>query len=151
MPKFVEKFISYKIQNTMRMSKNLEELRKKFIVREKLDEKRIVEYVNRTLRFGKVAADGDVIVERENMSTRDKVALALIMRFLANHLEKDISAEISVAEVSRMLNLPKDQAAARLTELVDDKVAVRIERGVYKINPSKIGKFLDYLESKYKV
>ena len=56
-----------------------------------------------------------------------------------------------IRRLSKMLNLPKNQAAARLTELVEDKVAVRIEKGVYKINPSKIGRFLDYLESKYKV
>ena len=133
------------------MSGDLEELRKKFIVKEKLDEKRIAEYVNRVLRFGKIAIDGDAIIEREDLSTKDKVGLVLIMRLLASHLEKRISAEISVAEVSRMLDLPKDQAAARLAELVEDKIAIRTDKGVYRTNPPKIGKFLDYLESKYKV
>lgn len=128
--------------------KKWEELRKKFIVEEKLDEKRISEYVERTLRFGKVSIDGGIIIEMD-MPTKDKVGLALIMRFLANHLEKGISAEVTVKELSQFLDIPEDQVVARLTELVEDKIAIRVDKGVYRANSLQIGRFLDYLENKY--
>lgn len=127
----------------------MEELRRKFIVEEKLDEKRITEYVQRSLKFGKVSIDGGVIIEREGLSTKDQVGLALVMRFLANCLEKDISAEVSVKELSQNLGVPEDQVAARLADLKDEKMAIRVDKGVYKVNPTQIGKFLDSLENKY--
>lgn len=127
----------------------MEELRRKFIVEEKLDEKRITEYVQRSLKFGKVSIDGGVIIERGGLSTKDQVGLALVMRFLANCLEKDISAEVSVKELSQNLGVPEDQVAARLADLKDEKMAIRVDKGVYKVNPTQIGKFLDSLENKY--
>ncbi|MEM0314370.1 MAG: hypothetical protein QXQ41_07480 [Candidatus Bathyarchaeia archaeon] len=128
----------------------MEELRKKFIVEEKIDEKKISEYVERSLKFGKVSIDGDVFIEKEGMTTKDQVGLALIMRFLANRLEKNIPAEMNVDELSQFLNIPEDQVAARLVDLTKEKIAVRVDKGVYRANSLRIGKFLDYLESKYK-
>ena len=129
----------------------MEELRKKFIVEEKVDEKKISEYIERALKFGKVSIDGGIIIEKEeDMVTKDKVGLALIMRFLANRLEKEISAEVTPKELSQSLNIPEEQIAARLSELTTkDKVAIRVAKGVYKANPFQIGKFLNYLENKY--
>jgi len=131
------------------MVNRLEELRKKFIVEEKLDEKRITEYVERSLKFGKVSIDGGVIIEREGLSTKEQVGLALVMRFLASYLEKRISAEVNVKELSQNLGIQEDQVAARLADLKDEKIAIRVDKGVYKANPTQIGKFLDYLENKY--
>ena len=51
----------------------LEELRKKFIVEEKVDEKKISEYIERALKFGKVSIDGSVIIEKEDMVTKDQL------------------------------------------------------------------------------
>ena len=127
----------------------LEELRKKFIVEEKVDEKKISEYIELALKFGKVSIDGSVIIEKEDMVTKDQVGLALIMRFLANRLEKEISAEVTAKELSQSLNIPEEQVAARLAELTKGKVAIRVAKGVYKANPFRIGKFLNYLENKY--
>lgn len=131
--------------------KPLEELRKKFIVEEKLDEKRISEYVERILRFGKVSIDGSVIIEKEDISTKDKVCLALVMRLLASRLEKGISADVHAREISQFLVIPENQVIARLADLAKskEKFAVRVDKGVYRANSLQIGRFLDYLESKY--
>jgi len=127
----------------------MEELRRKFIVEERIDEKKLSEYIERTLQFGKISIDGGIIIEKEGMSTKDQVGLALIMRFLANHLEKEIPTEITAKEFSEYLDIPEDQVTARLAELKNDKIAIRVSRGVYKANSIQIGKFLDYLENKY--
>ena len=127
----------------------MEELRKKFIVEEKINEKKLSEYVQRSLNFGKVSIDGGIIIEKEGMSTKDQIGLALIMRFLANHLEKEIPAEVNVKELSLSLSIPEDQVVARLAELKEDKIAIRVNKGVYKANPLQIGKFLEDVEKKY--
>ncbi|MEM2466567.1 MAG: hypothetical protein QXZ47_04650 [Candidatus Bathyarchaeia archaeon] len=127
----------------------MEELRKKFIVEEKLDEKMITEYIERSLRFGKVSIDGGVIIEKEGMATKDQIGLAVVMRFLANRLEKGISAEVNTKELSQNLGIPEDQVAARLADLRDEGVVIRVDKGVYRVNPTRIGRFLDYLEDKY--
>lgn len=127
----------------------MEELRKKFIVEEKIDEKKISEYVERSLKFGKVSIDGGIIIEKEKMVTKDQIGLAVVMRFLANRLEKGISAEVNAKELSQILGIPEDQVAARLADLKDEGIAIRVDKGVYRANPTRIGKFLDYLEDKY--
>jgi len=131
------------------LGKAMEELRKKFIVEEKLDEKMITEYIERSLRFGKVSIDGGVIIEKEGMATKDQIGLAVVMRFLANRLEKGISAEVNTKELSQNLGIPEDQVAARLADLRDEGVVIRVDKGVYRVNPTRIGRFLDYLEDKY--
>jgi hypothetical protein len=133
------------------MAENMEELRKKFIVEEQLDEKKLSEFIERTLRFGRVSLDGGIIIDKENMSTKDQIGLALVMRFLANRLEKVISAEVNVKDLAQYLGIPEDQVAARLADLKEDKIAIRIDKGVYKANSLQIKKFLDDLENKYGV
>ncbi|MEM3613407.1 MAG: hypothetical protein QXH40_04980 [Candidatus Bathyarchaeia archaeon] len=127
----------------------MEELRRKFIVEEKLDEKMITEYIERSLRFGKVSIDGGVIIEKEGMATKDQIGLAVVMRLLANRLEKGISAEVNTKELSQNLGIPEDQVAARLADLRDEGVVIRVDKGVYRANPTRVGRFLDYLEDKY--
>jgi len=127
----------------------LEELRKKFIVEEKIDEKRILEYVERSLKFGKVSSDGGVIIEKGGMTTKDQVGLALVMRFLANRLEKEIPAEVNAEELSQFLGIQEDQVSARLVDLTKERFAIRVDKGIYRANPPQIGRFLDYLENKY--
>ena len=127
----------------------MEELRRKFIVEEKMDEKRLSLYVEKCLQFGKVSIDGEIIIERENMSTKDQIGLALIMRFLANRLKEEIPAEVNVKELSQCLSIPKDQVVARLADLKEEKIAIRLDKGVYKANLLQIGKFLENMENKY--
>lgn len=127
----------------------MEELRKKFIVEERVEEKRMAEYIERSLKFGKVSRDGSVIIEKRGLAEKDQVGLVLVMRYLANYLDREIHAEVTVKEVSRFLGISEKEANARLSDLTKERIAVRVKRGIYKINLGRIEDFLTYLENKY--
>jgi phage regulator Rha-like protein len=59
----------------------MEELKKKFIVEEKLDEKRATNYIERILPFCKMSRDGMAIIENKDLKTLQQVKLALVARF----------------------------------------------------------------------
>jgi len=127
----------------------MEELKKKFIVEERLEERILSKYVERILPFCKISRDGGIIIENSRIITLEKIKLSLAARFLANYLENNIPAEISIAEISSSLSIPKDQVAARLKELKDTKFALSVSKGVYRVNPLQIGRFLNEMEGKY--
>lgn len=125
----------------------MEELRKKFIVEEKLDDKRVTNYIQRILPFCKISKDGLLILEVTGITRAQQVKLALVTRFLANHLDKTISAEISNHELSASLNIPRDQIAARLKDLREERFAASVGKGVSQVNPLHIERFILELES----
>jgi hypothetical protein len=127
----------------------LEELKKKFIVEENLEGKKLEDFVKRILPFCKITKDGEVIIEIEKPTTTEKVKLALVAKKLASHLDSNISPETNFDTLSKSLDIPRDQVKARLKELTDEKFALRVDRGKYKANPLKIGKFLSDIEKKY--
>jgi len=129
----------------------MEDLKEKFIVSEKVDEKRIEEFVKRLLPFCKVTKSGGIVIEKRKLTSIEKVKLSLVARYLANRLEPTISSEVNGDELSNSLMIPKNQVLARLKELKDKKFAFRISKGVYQVNPLKIEAFLNNLESKFKV
>jgi hypothetical protein len=128
----------------------MENLKERFIVSERIDEKRIKEFVERLLPFCKVTKSGGIIIENLELTTLEKVKVALIARFLANSLDSEISSEVNGEELSNSLMIPKNQVLARLKELKDEKFAFRVSKGVYRVNPLKIEDFLKELENKYK-
>lgn len=125
----------------------MEELRKKFIVEEKLDERRVTDYIERTLPFCKISKEGLVILEVKGITSLQQVKLALVARFLANYLDKNIPAEMSHHELSTSLNIPEDQIAARLRDLREEKFATSVRKGVSQVNPLQIERFIVELES----
>jgi hypothetical protein len=127
----------------------LEELKKKFMVEENLEGKKLEDFVKRILPFCKITKDGEVIIEIEKPTTTEKVKLALVAKKLASHLDSNISPETNFDTLSKSLDIPRDQVKARLKELTDEKFALRVDRGKYKANPLKIGKFLSDIEKKY--
>jgi hypothetical protein len=128
----------------------MEELKKKFIVEEKLDEKRVANYIERILPFCKISKDGLVIVETKDLKALQQVKLALIARFLANYLDKNIPTGMSNGELSTSLSIPEDQIAARMKELREAKFAIPVKRGLHQVNPLQIERFVVELESMHK-
>ena len=127
----------------------LKSLKSEFIVSADVSKAKISEYIRRIMQFCKVAENGAVIIENEKLTNREKIIVSLIARFLANKIESGIPSDVSAEELSDYLLIPKNQILARLKEAVDEKLAIRVERGIYKINPTKIEKFLEILENKY--
>jgi hypothetical protein len=128
----------------------MEELKKKFIVEEKLDEKRVADYIERILPFCKISKDGMVIIETKGLKALHQVKLALVARFLASYLDKNISAGISNGELSNSLSIAEDQIAARMKELREDRFAISVKRGLHQVNPLQIERFILELESLHK-
>lgn len=127
----------------------MEELKKKFIVEDKLEEKKLSDFVEKILPFCKVSKSGEVVIDRSDIPNKEKIGLALVARFLANHFEKEIPSEVGVKDLRVSLSIPENQVAARLKELKDDKFAIAVKRGVYRVNPSQIERFLKDLEEEY--
>lgn len=128
----------------------MEELKKKFIVEEKLDEKRVANYIERILPFCKISKDGLVIVETKGLTALQQAKLALVARFLANYLDKNIPVGMSNGELSTSLSIPEDQIAARMAELRENKFAIPVKRGLHQVNPLQIERFIVELESLHK-
>ena len=70
---------------------------------------------------------------------------------MANKLDNSIAENVPAEEISKFFLVDKKQVSARLKEIRDEKFALREEKGVYKLNPSKLDAFLDELDEKYGV
>jgi len=127
----------------------MEDLKKRFIVEENLEEKKTSGYIERLLPFCKISNSGDILLGEKALTTLEKVKIALVARYLANHIEPSISAEITPEELVTCLDISKEQIFARLKDVRDDKFAHGSGNSGYKVKPLEIGKFLDELEKKY--
>jgi hypothetical protein len=128
----------------------MEELKKKFIVSENLDEEKLKNYIERLLPFCKLSPDGNILVDNRVSTSLKKMKIALVGRFLANRLEPTISAEMTSEEFSAILNIPKDQVYARLKDLRKERFVTVLEKKKYRVQPTEIGKFLNELEADFK-
>jgi len=133
----------------------MEELEKR--VREKFFEEREYsrEYV---LRFIERIADfvtvnpktQEVNIVEPRLTAKEKVGLAVIARFLANQLEKEISPEVTIDEVAKYTRVDESQVRARLSDLVDENVLHRVAKGVYTVRSfPAVEKWVNKLIEKY--
>jgi len=75
--------------------------------------------------------------------------LTLTARAIASQLDPNISANVTVAEISRSTGLPANQVRARGTELIKGNFAKAQGRGVYRVLPHRIEGFLDRISAAY--
>ena len=128
----------------------MEELKRKFIVSENLDEEKIKDFVERLLPFCKLSSDGNVLIDKKITTNMKKMKTALVGRYLANHLEPSIPAEMNSDEIANILSIPKDQVYARIKDLKDEKFIVELEKKKFRVHPFEIGKFIGELETEFK-
>ncbi len=128
----------------------LEEMKKRFIVDENIEEKRVLEFIERILPFSKVTKNGQVLIHINKSTVVEQVKLALVAITLASRLDNKISCETDIKCLSSSLGIPV-QIKARLKELKDNRFALRVEKGKYKVNPLEIGSFIGEIEKKYGV
>jgi hypothetical protein len=79
------------------------------------------------------------------LSGREQIRLVLAGRLIASKLDPEVSGEVTVDQMHEYTGLPKNQAAARAKECIDDKFAERSVRGSYKARVHKLEQFLDRL------
>lgn len=130
----------------------MEDLKKKFIVDEKVYEKeKIPEQINRILKYCKITKEGIVIIEKNSFTLKENIALILIARFLANKLDENIPSEMGIEEiVASMKTNNRDSLITRTKELVDDNLAKRTSKGRHQIVPFYVDSILDKLDKKEK-
>src|ERR687892_531392 len=104
------------------------ELRKKFILDEDAATERVERLVAEMCEWCVVDSKGRVIIQREELASRDRVKLVLAARWLASELDGGIQPGVSVAELEASTGLPRDQLRARLSELVRSRFAVGASR-----------------------
>jgi len=127
----------------------MEELKKKFIVNDNLEEETIKNYVERLLPFCKLSSNGNILVDKKISTSLKRMKTALVGRFLANRLEPSIPAEMSGEELSTILNIPKDQIYARVKDLKKERFVVILEKKKYRVQSHEIDKFLSELEKEF--
>jgi hypothetical protein len=86
-------------------------------------------------------------MRRSDLPGKQQVKLVLAARLLASKLDDAILGEVTVEQLSEYTGLPKDQAAARAKECMDERFADRSARGSYKARPLKVEEFLDGLSA----
>ncbi|MHA1280537.1 MAG: hypothetical protein ACTSQ8_25550 [Candidatus Helarchaeota archaeon] len=127
-------------------SENLEELRKKFIVDQTEYEKEKLEsHLEKVLKYGRITTDGKVIL-KNNLTNKEKVGVVLIIRYLANQLDQNISKEVSVKEISNYTGMKENQTRARCSDLVGEGVILKVEGNVFRFYPTLIDEFLNKIK-----
>ena len=128
----------------------MEDIKKIFIVDEKeFDNKNIEKFIRKIVDFIKVGKDGKSFIELDSLTNGDKIALIIVARFLANKLDKSIPQEVSLAEISDSLPLPKNTITARLSELTNKRIVKRIGAGKYIAVSYKIEEFVEKIDKKH--
>lgn len=128
----------------------MEDLKKLFIVDDReFDTKNTEKFVRKIADFVKIGKDGSIFIEIESLNKTDKIQLAIVARFLANKIDKDIPQEVGLNEIMQFLSLPQNTATARISELTKARTIKRIKAGKYVAMPHQIEKFIDKINKKY--
>jgi hypothetical protein len=125
---------------------DLGKLTEQFLVADEVSPKRLGELVQKLLPYCVVRKSGAVDIVAGNLSGKEQVRLVLAARFVASKLkESSVSAEICTEEIAQYTGLPRNQAAARAKECVDERFAERSARGSYRAVQHRLERFLTEL------
>jgi len=125
---------------------DIEKLSQKFLVDGDVDPERLGHLIQQLLPYCVVRKNGAVDIVAGELSGKGQVKLVLAARLVASKLkDSTVSGEVTAEEISQYTGLPKNQAAARAKECVDDKFAERSARGSYRARDHKLDSFLPEL------
>ena len=128
----------------MASSKDMDELKKRFIVDETAYEtEQMKGDLERVLQFCKITSKGNVLITDARLTDKKKVGLVIVARYIGNHLDKRIPEIVRADEIATFTKIDKLGVNARAKEIVDEGFASREEKGKYKANPGRISDFLD--------
>jgi hypothetical protein len=123
----------------------LDKLKEQFLVDDDVRTERLEQLIRKALPHCVVDKRGTVHFKGPDRSGKDQVKLALAGRLLASKLDEAVSSDVSVEQLAEYTGLPKNQAAARAKECLDEKFAERSARGSYKARVNKVEEFLNTL------
>jgi hypothetical protein len=124
---------------------SLDDLKGKFLVEDATRNEKLEELIQKALPYCVVRKNGSVQLKRSDLSGKQQVKLVLIARLIGSRLDEAVTGDVLVEQISEYTGLPKDQAAARAKECLDERFAERSSRGSYKARPLKVEAFLDGL------
>jgi hypothetical protein len=125
----------------------IEELRKKFIVSDDVLKARIESLIEKALNHCLVAEDGLVHISDKNLPAKDKIKLVLVARVLAAQLDEKFASDVPLDDLVRSTGIEPNQLRARANEVVKERFARSVRRGVYAANQHRIEPFLDSLSN----
>jgi len=120
---------------------DLERLRNEFFTNTDLAEEDLSHLIQVLRPYCAVDKTGRVELRGVDLSGRQQIKLVLAARLVAHKLDESISEELDADGLSGSTGLPKNQAAARAKECVDDGFAERGARGNYKARAGKLKDF----------
>lgn len=122
---------------------DLKSLSEKFLVSEETTPQVLTELIQGLLPHCVVRKNGAVDVTAASLSGGDLVRLVLAARLVASKLpDSAISSEVTTDEIAEYTGLPRNQAAARAKDTVDQKFSERSARGSYRARQNKVQEFL---------
>jgi hypothetical protein len=125
---------------------DLTKLSERFLIGDETSPEELAQLIQKLLPYCVVHKSGRVDVVAGNLPGRELVKLVLSARLVASRLKESlVSGEVTAEEIAEYTGLPKNQAAARAKEAVDERFAERSARGSYRARPSKLDSFLDQL------
>lgn len=93
---------------------------------------------------------GDVLIERKDLTGKEKAALVAITRFLGNQLDDGVEPVVTVGEVAKYAALDEPVVRARLSGWAEEGTLTRIKAGSFKAKSrASARKFIQDLETKY--
>ena len=125
----------------------LDKLKEQFLVDDDVRTERLEQLIRQALPHCVVDRKGGVHLRGPDRSGKDQVKLVLAGRLVASKLDEAVSSDVSVDQLAEYTGLPKNQAAARAKECLDEKFAERSARGSYKARVNKVEEFLNALSS----
>lgn len=124
----------------------LDKLKEQFLVdNDDFRAERLEQLIRKALPHCIVDRKGAVHLKGPDRSGKDQVKLVLVGRLVASKLDEAVSCEVTVEQLAEYTGLPKNQAAARAKECLDEKFAERSARGSYKARVNKAEEFLNTL------
>jgi len=112
----------------------LDELRKKFIVKEE-DHKKILENVLRKIiKYAYITEKGTVGLKISSLNQTERIILVLLARYIGGLLQESIPKEVTINEIMEYTSIDKKVIAARVNELVKRGYVKRLARGKYIVN-----------------
>ena len=89
--------------------------------------------------------DGAIIfiAKKDKLTHPELIGTYLLGKYFAHLLKLQETSEASIEEIAEALKIKKTIVSARLTDLSDDDIAERTDRGVYKILFAHIDPFLE--------
>jgi predicted mannosyl-3-phosphoglycerate phosphatase (HAD superfamily) len=122
---------------------DLDKLSEQFLVSEEPSRDRLGGLIQRLLPHCVVRKNGTVDITHSDRPGKELVKLVLSARLVASKLKgSSVISEVTAEEISEYTGLPKNQAAARAKESVDDKFAERVGRGSYRARLQKVEQFV---------